>query len=69
MPNTRSNALKEKMAGATTRGQKQQGKTIMEKSIGVENSPQKVIGRYGNYSSLTRVTLWEIGADRSLRTP
>ena len=60
MPSTRSKALKEKLAEATTRGQKQQGRAIMEKSIGAENSPHKVIGRYGNYSCLTRVTLWEV---------
>ena len=69
MPSTRSNTLKEKMAKATTRGQKQLGGVFMEKSIEAENSPQKVIGRYGNFSCLTRVTLWEMGADRSLRTP
>ena len=54
------------MAKATTRGQKQLGGVSMEKSTEAENSPQKVIGRYGNCSCLTRVTLWEMGADRSL---
>ena len=56
MPSTRSNTLKEQMAKASTRGQKQRGGSIMEKSIEAENSPQKVFYRYGNFSCLTRVT-------------
>ena len=56
MPSTRSNTLKEQMAKASTRGQKQRGGSIMEKSIEVENSPQKVFYRYDNFSCLTRVT-------------
>ena len=61
MPSTRSNTLKEQMAKATTRGQKQRGGSTLEKSIEAENSPQKVFYRYGIFSCLTRVTYGKRG--------
>ena len=58
MPSTRSETLKEQLSKVSTRGQKE--KISCEKSNEVENSPLKVIYRYGYCSCLTRVTLWEV---------
>ena len=49
MPSTRSRALKEQMSKVSTRGQKEQMKTMMEKTNEAENTPQKVFNRYGSY--------------------